>query len=200
MRDRTEQANRMVAAKCLSRPALLHSIARGLESQDAVLSGDCAEVMTEVAEERPGLVAPYARVIAAHLTSRTTKVRWEAAHALSLIATLVPDVVALSLPRLTDIIRSDPSVIARDHAADTIGNYAATSREAARAAFPILTETLTLWDGKQAAHALNGLGNVAGALPEAVPKIRTSAESYVNHPRGVVRKAARSLLKKLGEN
>ena len=195
--DRTEAANRKVVAKCLARRDRLEAIVRGFESQDAALAGDCAEVMTEVAEKRPEWVTPYARVIVSLLASRTTRVRWEAAHSLALIATLVPEVIAYSLPRLGEMIRSDPSVIARDHAVDTVGNYANTSPRAAREAFPLLVEALAAWNGKQAAHALDGLANVAERLPNSSPEIRTYALSFIDHPRGVIRKAARALIKRL---
>ncbi len=48
--DRTEAANRRVVAQCLADPTLLAEIAGGLQSKEAALAGDCAEVMTKVAE------------------------------------------------------------------------------------------------------------------------------------------------------
>jgi hypothetical protein len=58
--DRTEASNRAVAWQCLTDAAALEEIAGGLESEDERLAGDCAEVMTKVAETKPALVNPYA--------------------------------------------------------------------------------------------------------------------------------------------
>ncbi len=193
--DRTEYSNRKVVLACLDKPAQLAEIAHGLESKDAALLGDCAEVMTQVAELHPEWVAPHARALAALLTHKTTRVRWESMHALALVAMLAPKVIAPLLPQLGEMIRCDSSVIVRDHAVDAIANYAKTSPRAARAAYPYLKQALIAWDGKQAAHALNGLINVASVLPELSGELHTIGIRYLNHHRGVVRKAAKMLVK-----
>lgn len=196
--DRTEKSNHIVVSKCLARRSLLNVIATGLMSSDTRLAGDCAEVMTGVAEERPQWVAKHGQLLSRLLAAENSRVRWEAAHALALIARTSPETIELSLAALRKIILSDKSVIARDHAVDAVGNFAATSAAAAREAYPILVEALALWQGKQAAHALNGLRNVGQRLPNRIPAIRTMAEAHLAHPRGVVRKAAEMLLRTLG--
>jgi len=55
---RSEAPNLQAAARCLAQPALLKELAAGLSGPDAALAGDCAEVLTHVAETRPDLVAP----------------------------------------------------------------------------------------------------------------------------------------------
>lgn len=196
--DRTEKSNLKVVAQCLIEPALLAEIAEGLTNTDAACVGDCAEVMTKVAEERPELVAPYANALTGLLAHKTNRVRWEAMHALALIADLVPQVMASLLLRLPELVRSDPSVIVRDYAIDAVGNYAQTSEQAAQAAYPILVEALTVWNGKHAAHALDGLSNVATAAPGLAGKVGGIGFRYHDHGRGVVRKAAKRLLKAQG--
>lgn len=193
--DRTEKSNLRVALQCSANPALLDEIAGGLKSDDAALAGDCAEVMTKLAEEKPEWVAPYAGALAALVTHKTRRVRWESIHALALTAALVPKTIARLLPRLAEIIRSDSSVIVRDYAIDAVGNYAGTSKRAARAAYPILVEALTVWGGKHAAHALRGLGNVARAAPDLAGEVQSLALRYHDAGRSVVRQAARALLK-----
>jgi hypothetical protein len=94
-------------------------------------------------------------------------------------------------------IQTDASVIVRDYATDAIANYASTSIAAAECAYPLLKETLTLWGGKQAGHALKGLAHVAVLVPSAHPELRAIAEEYSHSSRGVVRKAAKGLLKVL---
>jgi hypothetical protein len=194
--DRTEKSNREVVALCLQRPELLLEIASGLNSEQAALVGDCAEVLTEVAKVHPEWVAPHTQALSALLTHRTARVRWEAMHAIALIAGLVPEIIALLLPRLMKIIRNDASVIVRDHAVDVLGNYARTGEAAAQSVYPLLVEALTLWDGKQAAHALEGLAKVGAAAPSLGDELWSIGIRYHDDPRARARKAARALIKK----
>jgi hypothetical protein len=193
--DRSTKSNLRVSAECLAQPALLDEVVGGLASKDAALAGDCAEVFTEVAKAEPGLVVPYAEALSALLTHRHTRVRWEAMHALALVAAGAPEVITSLLSRLRDIIRRDSSVIVRDYAVDALGNYAKTSKEAAEAAHPVLVEALTLWSGKQAARALSGLANVVSAIPSLSDELRVVAAEYENNGCGVVRKAAKVLIR-----
>lgn len=193
--ERSEYRNRKAAMACLEDPALLEEIAGGLGQANAGLVGDCAEVMTMVAVERPEWVAPYADALGRLVSHKTTKVRWEAVHGLALVAALAPETMAGLLPELAERMRSDTSVIVRDYATVAVGEYASTGREAAEAAFPLLKEMLAAWGGKQAHHALRGLGNVAAQAPELREEIRAMAEEYTRAPRGVVRKAAKEVLK-----
>jgi hypothetical protein len=193
-------SNRDAAAKFLKEPALLNEIARGLKGLDTARVGDCAEVMTEVARKNPGLVVRYAMELAPLVNHATTRVRWEAMHALALVATLDPRVIASLLPRLDEIIRLDGSVIARDYAVDAVGNYAGTSVTAARAAYPLLVDALTVYNGKQAGHALAGLAKALAADPGLSEELRPLVERYTDSGRGVVRKAARGLKKAIEES
>jgi len=198
--DRTEAANRAVAARCLADRALLGQVAAVLDVEDVLrvdhrLLGDCAEVCTMVAEERPDLVAPHAAVLPPLLAHKKARVRWESLHALALVAALVPDVIAALLPRLHEIILSDASVITRDCAVLALGHYATTGEAAARAAYAILCDALTAFDGKQAGRALDAFGQVAAAAPDLAPDIRAHAARFLDHPRPVVRRSATRLLK-----
>lgn len=193
--DRTQQSNLKVVARCLAEPALLDEIAAGLTSQDAPLLGDCAEVMTETAETRPDLVAPYIHALIPLLTHKTTRVRWEAMHAIGLVAALRPDVMEGLLPRLRTLMRTDTSVIVRDWATHAVGAYAQTSEHAARLAYPMLTEMLTLWHSKQAGQALRGLANVVRQAPDLAGELHAVAAHYDAIGRHVVRQAARALMK-----
>jgi hypothetical protein len=198
--DRTARSNLKAAARCLKDPALLEEIARGLKEQDAALVGDCAEVLTEVAREKPDLVTRYATNIAPLVNHATTRVRWEAVHALALIATRDPRVIASLLPRLDEIIRLDGSVIARDYAVDAVGNYAGTNIQAARAAYPLLMDALTVYNGKQAGRALAGLAKAVAADPGLRSELEPVWERFSDSTSGVVRKAALALMKATKEN
>jgi hypothetical protein len=195
--DRTAKSNLAVAARCLKKPSLMQEITgaltNALTAKNAALLGDCAEVFTEVAKEKPGLVAPYAGTLVALIVHPTARVRWEAMHALALTASAAPRTVAPLLPRLREIIKSDTSVIVRDYAVDAVGSYAGTGSAAAKAAFPILVEALAAWEGKQAGHALKGLLEVARVTPGRAPELRAIAERFLEGGTGATRKTAKAL-------
>jgi hypothetical protein len=196
--DRSENSNRKVVLQCLDDPDLLDEIADSLQNKEVALVGDCAEVLTQVAEQHPDWVVPHAGALAALVGHKTTRVRWEAVHALALVATHVPAEIESLLPELAEAIRTDASVIVRDYAVDAIGNYALTGEAAAEKAYPLLKEALVVWNGKQAGHALKGLANVAEKVPALQGELRSIGEEYASSGRAVVRKAARELLKATG--
>ncbi|MDZ7337361.1 MAG: hypothetical protein ONB30_02340 [candidate division KSB1 bacterium] len=193
--DRSEYSNRKVVMQCLDDPELLAEIAEGLRDKNAALVGDCAEVLTQVAEQHPDWVAPYAEALATLLSHKTTRVRWEAMHALALVAASAPKVVSFLLPTLIEKVRADSSVIVRDYATDAIANYAATGKSAAESAYPLLKEALAVWNGKHAGHALKGLVNVARQIPALRDELYAIGEEYSHSGKGAVRKAALELLR-----
>ncbi len=193
--DRTEASNREVVRQCLNDPQLLNQIAEGLQAPELALVGDCAEVLTLVAQEDPALVVSYAQALSVLLIHKNTRVRWEATHALALIASSSHASITSLVPTLVQLNRNDASVIVRDHATDTLANYASTGKSAAVCVYPYLVEMLTLWNGKQAGHALQGLANAAPLLPSKRDELRVIAAEYSASDRSVVRKAARRLLK-----
>ncbi|HOH30356.1 MAG TPA: hypothetical protein PLC40_11825 [Candidatus Hydrogenedentes bacterium] len=193
--DRSEYSNRKVVIQCLDDPDLLAEIAGGLKSTNAALVGDCAEVLTMIAEQQPDWVAPYSEALAALLNHKVTRVRWEAMHALAFVATSAPTAIGSLLPTLAEMIRADSSVIVRDYATDAIANYAATGKSAAERAYPLLKEALTVWNGKHAGHALKGLTNVAKKVPALREELYAIGEEYFQTGKTVVRKAAKELLR-----
>lgn len=192
--DRTEESNRRVAREALEQPSLLAEIAQGLSADDARLAGDCAEVLTKVAEHKPELVVPYVADIMPLLSATKPRVRWEAMHATALVARLVPETIAPIIDDLAAKIRSDKSVIVRDSAVHALGEYGSTSKEAAQTAFPILAAALTAWEGKQAGRALEALGKVVAADTSLAPKAASLGEPYVVHKSPKVRRLAKRLL------
>ncbi len=193
--DRTESSNGQVVRKCMDDPALLKEIAAGLEEKDAALLGDCLEVFTQVSEQQPAWVAPFAKKVVPFLTHKNTRVRWEAMHCMANISALVPELIQPLLPALTEIIRADKSIIVRDYAVDVVVNYASVDKSAAEQAYPILKEALSVWEGRHAGHALKGLTNVAVQVPALCPELQAIAEGYLDHKRKVIVKAAKGLLK-----
>ncbi len=115
---------------------------------------------------------------------------------MALTAAVAPAVIEPLLPRLGEIIRSDSSTIVRDYTVDAIGNYASTGSPAVEHAYPLLKEALDLWEGKHAGQALRGMSNVASMAPGLGEELHTLAQHYINDSRGVVRKAAKALVKR----
>jgi hypothetical protein len=195
MGDKSPKSNIKVIAQCKRNPDLLDEVVGSLRSQDKALAGDCAEVLTEIAKQRPELIAPYAQKLSPLLSHQATRVRWEAMHALALIATSNPKIIARLLPRLIDLVRTDSSVIVRDYAVDAMSNYAKTGKKAARATRPLLIEALTIWNGKHAARAIIGLINVVTVIPKLREELHEIGVQYSSQGRDVVRRAAKALTK-----
>ena len=180
----------------LDNPEVLTEISDGLHMlKKPKLVGDCAEVMTKVAEQNPSLVAPHSDALLALLFHKTTRIRWEAAHALALVAHLVPDKIIGSLPMMRGIIESDTSVIVRDYTIDMAGNIAKAGEREARLVLPLLREALIAWDGRHRGHVLEGLLHVLGAAPDLAAELETLAGPYADDAKKVVQKSAKKLLK-----
>lgn len=193
--SKNQAANEAAAVQCLAEPALLDEIAEGLRSNQANLIGDCAEVMTMVAARRPDLVAPYVDLLAALLSHRTTRVRWEAMHAIALAAELVPDEVVRRLPQLEQMLRTDKSIIVRDYAVEALGNAAKAGAETAEQVYPLLKEAVYLWESRHVGRVLTGLCHVMASAPALAAEIAPFGQEFADHSKGTVRKAAKALSK-----
>jgi hypothetical protein len=193
--QKTQEANSKAALRCIQAPALLEEIAAGLGSKDAKVAGDCAEVMTKVAESSPALVVPHASLVFSKIEHRNGRVRWEAAHAFALVAEEVPELVEKGLSLLTRVLKEGDGVIVRDYAADAVVSYAKTSEHAFDLALPVLKEAATGWNHKHAARVFSGLVLVAKALPTRADQAKSLAKGFENHEKAGIKKAARALLK-----
>jgi hypothetical protein len=191
--DPSEAANKAVAAEALERPAILDELAVGLAMDDRRLLGDCVEVFTEVAKVNPALVAPYADRIIPLLGHKDTRVRWEATHAVALVAAQVPDQVAPLLPDLAAKIEGDRSVIVRDCAVMALGEYGGSGPKAARETFPHLRRALEAWEGKHAKLVLEGMEQLLAVEPALGPDVQAAARTCLDHQRANVRRLARKL-------
>lgn len=195
MGERGEASNRTVAGMCIENPDLLGEIAEGLESGSDVIKGDCAEVMTFVAKNEPEFVVPYVGSLVPLVEHPKARVRWEAIHSISLVAGLAPHFLRKLIPKLDEIIQNDTSIIARDCAVRAVGNYAETGLEAAMEAYPVLINAIPVRDCRHAHHAINGLINALGFLSDKTDELEKIGEEYMESSRGVLKKAAKKLLK-----
>jgi len=193
--ERGGEANRRAAFKCLENPALFADIVSSLTSKDANLAADCCEVLTEAAKLEPVAVAPYGQHLPVMFAHKSGRAQWEAMHCFALIAPLIPEIVKPLLPRLMEIIRTNKGVIVRDYAIDAVGNYAKSGKDAASAAFPLLKESLQVWEGRHAVHGLEGLLHVLPHLPSANEEIYQIAFSFQDNKSASIKKAAKKLAK-----
>lgn len=185
------------ASRVLENPAEFPLIVAGLGSTAPREAGDCAEVMTKVAEHQPERVVPHAPLLWTLLAHTNGRVRWESMHALALAAGAASQVVGTRTGKLRAIIRQDASVIVRDYAIDAVAAHGRHSAAAARQARAILLEALELWEGKHAARVLSRLRDLVATSPASRVAVGRVAEAYRDHPRSSVRTAARSLLRVL---
>lgn len=193
--ERSNTANHQVAEKCVRDNSLLVEIAAGMKQKDPKLVADCAEVFTEVAKIRPELIVPFGSSVIGLIAHKNTRARWEATHCLALIAHLIPEQIFPLLETIQTRIRTDESIIVRDYAVDILGDFARAGKDAAAAAYPLLKESLDVWEGRHAGHALDGMAKVMQSSPQLINEIRNLTQPYLNHPKGNIKKAAKSLLK-----
>ncbi len=195
--DRSTDSNQKVAQQCIANPELLTQITDRFSTTEKQLLGDCAEVFTMVAQENPEIVAPYADQLVPLLSHKVTRVRWEATHALALVAHISIDTITRILPLIEKMIEQDASIIVRDYSIDIVANYSKSSKDAAHRAYPILLNSLSVWDGRHCGHALQGLIYVGSQIPELAPTLKSIGEQYLEHKKGVVRKVAKLLIKSM---
>ncbi len=120
--------------------------------------------------------------------------RWETTHALALVAALVPDQVELLLPDLAAKIEGDRSVIVRDCAVIALGEYGRSGPEAARQAFPLLSDALEAWEGKHAKWVLEGMEKLLAVDPALRPEVQAAARTCLDHKRANVRRLAQRMV------
>jgi ribosomal protein RSM22 (predicted rRNA methylase) len=193
--DRTSAANKRAAAQVLEQPALLEEIAGGMASSNAKLAGDCAEVMTFVAADHPELVAPYADALIAQREHKDTRVRWETMHSLAEIAATVPDKIAPIVPGLVEQFAHDKSIIVRDYAILTLGEYGGTSHAAALNVWPHLRNALAMWDSRHAGKVMEAMIKVVAAEPLLKTEAQALARQLADHQSAKVRTLAKRLVK-----
>jgi hypothetical protein len=176
---------------------LLIEIVAGFKSKDTKLIGDCAEVMTFVAETNPELIRIYFNDLHPLIKHKNGRVKWEAMHAISLIAHLVPDHIFSILVELDDILHKEAGVIVRDYATQTICNYAQTSKEAAGIAYPVMKEILHFWGERHASRVIESLAKIYILLPGLKNELISIVSEYENSSRGTIKKAVAKLKKTL---
>jgi hypothetical protein len=195
--NRSEQPNRKVAGQCIQHPELLTEIVSGLKSKDVKLIGDCAEVMTFVAETNPELVSNFFNDLHPLIKHKNGRVKWEAMHAISLIAHLIPEHIFSILVELDDILHKEQGVIVRDYATQTICNYGLTSKEAASIAYPIMKEILHTWGERHASRVIDALAKIYVLLPGIKKELLSLVSEYENSSRAIIKKAVTKLNKAL---
>ncbi len=122
------------ARKNASFSALLEAIGRGRV--------EARKQLIKLARARPSSVIPYAREVATLLDSTRLPVRQASIELLSLLSKVSPSAMAFLLPKLHELLSSEPQNAIANHAIEILHNYARTGREASRKVIPILTSSI----------------------------------------------------------
>ncbi len=191
----SNDANRAVAAECAADKTLLVQIAQGMLEKNAGIVADCAEVMTMVSEQNPELVAPFARELAALITTKNKRARWEATHALANVARLKPEIIAENFVKIESALFYDDSVIVRDYSIEILVNYALSDEQNMRKSVNILLRALSFWKERHAGRILVGLSKIALLSKEFAQDFLTVAKEFENSEKPSVKTAARKLLR-----
>ncbi|HNX01006.1 MAG TPA: hypothetical protein PLE74_05355 [Candidatus Cloacimonadota bacterium] len=195
--DTTQASNEKVAEEVRKQPKLLEDIVKALKSKDSKLAGDAAEVITMVAQKAPELVEKYAKALIEQIDHKTTRVRWEVMHALSLIADRVPREIDKVYHKLEEIMKSDKSIIVRDYVTDLFGKYASVGKKEAEKAFKTLKENLHQWEERHASRVMEGLMVVYRSWPDSKAELQQIAAKYSESTKATIKKTAKKLAKEL---
>jgi hypothetical protein len=198
-KDRSEKGNRIVAAKVMDSPELIHAIFACFDDKDNALLGDCVEVCTMIAENDPALIAPFADKVIQLLDHKNTRVRWEAMHATALITCYVPEIVGKHWKQLAIMFSKDKSVIVRDYIVVCAGNLATCDQKYAEKVYPFLLNALSTYQTHHAKLALEGLAKGFPHLITKKEEITEVADLFLQHPKPTIRKAAQQLKKRLSD-
>jgi hypothetical protein len=193
--DKTQESNVKVAEECEKNPSLLEQIVKALKSSDSKLAGDAAEVLTKVAEKAPELVAKYSKQLFEQIDHKTTRVRYEVMHSISLIAALVPREFEKVYHRIEAIMKSDKSIIVRDYATDAIGKYASAGKKEAQKAYSTLKDNLHTWQERHASRVMEGLMIVYNSWPDSKKELQLIATQYAQSTKATIKKTAAKLAK-----
>jgi hypothetical protein len=192
---RGNEANKAVAKKCLEHPEYLKDLLPVLCGKDKNIAADAAEVMTEVSNVRPDLVAPYAKYLVQLVHHKNNRTRWEAMHAIANVAHLQKALLQSLLPDLVDIVEKDESVIVRDYAVDAVSGFASCDASTAKEAFPVLLQLLRAQEERHAGRALEGLIRVIALQPGFKKQVAPIAEEFSQNKKATVAKLGKKLLK-----
>ena len=197
LKERGEQGNRRVVELILQNPELFEEIINHLNTKDPALLGDCVEVCTMLSEKEPDFVAPYAEKIFPLTYHKNSKVRWEAIHAVALLAPKVPEVIFQKWEHFAQLFLDDKSVIVRDYVVTCAGNLASRGATYTKRIYPFLLEALSAHKTHHAKLAMEGIINSIPYLTDRLDELDDVAEIYSQHPKPSIGKTARSLKKKL---
>lgn len=193
---RGNEPNKLVTEKCKKNPKLLNELIPVLNSKNKGLSADAAEVFTELSLTHPQQTAPYAEHLIPLLKNKNNRTRWEAMHTIALVASLRTELIISLLPELEQMIERDGSIIVRDYAVEAIANFAGVNEVNAKTAFPILQRIAPLHDHRHIGRVLEGVLNCGEQSAGLRTEINKIAGSYCDHPKGVVNKTAKKIVKK----
>jgi hypothetical protein len=111
-----------------------------LSNKDKGIPGDCIKVIYEIGEQKPELIAGYAKELVALLANKNNRLQWGAMTALHAITTEDPKTIYKALPKIIEVADKG-SVITNDQCVGILIKLAAVKAYAANA-FALLNERL----------------------------------------------------------
>jgi len=115
-------------------------LVENLHNKNKNIQSDCIKVLYEIGEQKPALIAPYAKEFIALLNNKNNRLQWGAMTAINTITTENPKLVYAALPKIVAITDSG-SVITRDHCVNILIKLCSVKQYAGNA-FALLIEQL----------------------------------------------------------
>jgi len=115
--SKIQKANRDLAKQIVAKSdaTAVKELVENLENKNKNIHSDCIKVLYEIGEQKPELIALYAKEFIELLNSKNNRLQWGAMTALDSIASLQPKIIYPALGKILDISK-EGSVITRDHA------------------------------------------------------------------------------------
>jgi len=119
----------------------IEEIVGGFIGADKAVASDCIKVLYEVGERDPGLVAGYADVFIAGLSSKSNRLVWGSMTALAAIAGHAPELLFKNLPAITNAYKNG-SVITVDNSISVFAKLCKAGDRYAEAVLPLILNHL----------------------------------------------------------
>lgn len=159
----------------------------GLKNKDKRIANDCIKVIYEIGEERPDLIAPYAKVFIRLLTSSNNRLVWGGMTALSQITAIAHSVIYDNIDKVLYALQNG-SVITVDNAVSVLAKLCIVNSTYKKHLFPVLLDHLRKCRPKEVAqHAerisiavgIDNLNEFSKVLDDRIGYLRKSQQTRI---------------------
>jgi hypothetical protein len=139
---RDEEPNQELAKQIAAKgdKKAVQELIDNLNNRDKNIQSDCIKVLYEIGEQKPALIAGYAKELIALLDSKNNRLQWGAMTALNAITLENPKTIYSVIGKIIDIANKG-SVITRDHCVSILTKLSSVKQYADNA-FTLLIEQL----------------------------------------------------------